>query len=535
MRKQGRILVVDDVQPWREQIMSVLQRGGFQVEAVPSCAEARTQLLTNLYHVLILDIRMDENDPRNFDGLKLLQELHLQKTTEAIKVIMFSAYDTKEQIRYAFRDYKVADFLSKADINNQAILEAVERVFTVDANINLALEIHWGKSGPRQAALNLNIGENRVKRNSLLQKQVAEELEDLLCRLFKDAKSVMVRSLIPGYSGAAVLYAQPHYEKGGASRPVVVKFGDLKKVEEEYENFKTYVQYFLGGCYTAVIDVRYTPHLGGIIYTFLGNSQEILTNFGEFYLKNELPQITKVLDRLFDETCRNWYASRQGLQPVKLTDEYHRLLGHSVETLEHLPGVHGRQKLTFKALKDEKAFINPIRASKSKSRPFVYSTYLCTTHGDFNPHNLLVDSNERAWLIDFQKTGPSHILRDITMLDATIRFQLLATPGDATLEDCLQMEEVLCSIKHFSEVEQLPSKLATTNLPLAKAYGTILHLYKKAYHLISQNPSNDMNEYYCALFYHALNTTRFISLSEGQREHALLCASVLAERLGMGS
>ena len=137
MRKQGRILVVDDVQPWREQIMSVLQRGGFQVEAVPSCAEARTQLLTNLYHVLILDIRMDENDPRNFDGLKLLQELHLQKTTEAIKVIMFSAYDTKEQIRYAFRDYKVADFLSKADINNQAILEAVERVFTVDANINL--------------------------------------------------------------------------------------------------------------------------------------------------------------------------------------------------------------------------------------------------------------------------------------------------------------------------------------------------------------------------------------------------------------
>ena len=303
MRRQGCILIVDDLETWREQITSALQRGGFQVEAVPTLAEGYARLYTNLYHVLILDICMNENDLDNVDGIKLLQGLYQQKATEAIKIIMLSAHETKEQMREAFHDYKVAHFLSKTQFNNQVILKAVKEALN---DINLSLEIHWKESGAAEAVLDLTIGGNRVEGNSELQKQMAEELEDLLCRLFKDAKNILVQPLIPGHSGASVLYAQPHYETRGASRPVVVKFGDVKKIEEEYENFKTYVQHFLGGGRnTTVMDVRYTPHLGGIIYTFLGTSQERLTNFGEFYLENKLPQITKVLKGLFEDTCRS--------------------------------------------------------------------------------------------------------------------------------------------------------------------------------------------------------------------------------------
>lgn len=531
MSRQGCILVVDDEESWCDLIISALQHD-FHVEAVHGTTEAYKRLHANLYHVLILDICMDEYDLYNDDGIKLLQKLHQEKTTEAIKVIMLSAHGTKEQGRKAFHDYRVADFLSKDQFDNQDILKAVQEALN---DINLSLEIHWKASGAAEAVQNLDIGGNRVERNSPLQKQAAEELEDLLCRLFKGAKGVFVEPLIPGHSGASVLSVQPFYQTGGPGHKVVVKFGDVKKIEEEHENFKNYVQRFLGsGRNTTAIDVHYMPILGGIIYTFLGTSQDRLRNFGEFYLKKKLPQITKVLNRLFEGTCGSWYASRQVLQLVNLTDEYQHLLGHSVETLEHLPGVSGTQKLSFDALKNGQAFTNPIWASKSMDRPFVYPTYLCTTHGDFNPNNLLVDNEGNVWLIDFQKTGPSHILRDITMLDATIRFQLI-TAEDATLEECLRMEEALCRIEHFSEIKRLPSRLATTNPALAKAYGAILSLYKKASKLVLQNPNDDMNEYYCALFYHALNTTRFATLSEGQREHALLCASLLADRLRMSN
>ena len=243
------------------------------------------------------------------------------------------------------------------------------------------------------------------------------------------------------------------------------------------------------------------------------------------------------MDRLFGDTCRSWYANPQGLYPVNLTDDYRRLLSYSAEKLEEirlseLRAVEGKLNLYFKALKENRTFT--IRYWHPRIEKFVYSTYLCTTHGDFNPHNLLVDGVGHVWLIDFQRTCQSHILRDITTLDATIRFQLL-TDQDVTLDECLRLEEVLCSIKHFSEIDTLPIKLETANSSLMKAYCTILHLYKIARNLVSQNPSDDMSEYYIALMYNALSTTRFATLPTGEREHAMLCASLLAEKLGLSS
>ena len=73
--------------------------------------------------------------------------------------------------------------------------------------------------------------------------------------------------------------------------------------------------------------------------------------------------------------------------------------------------------------------------------------------------------------------------------------------------------------------------LPMENKALAKAYSTVVHLRILARKLVSQNPSDDMSEYYIALFYNAVNTLRYYSLPPGQREHALLCASLLADRL----
>lgn len=159
-------------------------------------------------------------------------------------------------------------------------------------------------------------------------------------------------------------------------------------------------------------------------------------------------------------------------------------------------------------------------------------TYLCTTHGDFNQHNILIDSTKHTWLIDFQSTGRGHILRDVAQLDSEIRFFLLKSP-DATMEERLMMEETLCSIGRFQQLEQLSTALKTSNHLLAKAYTTILHLRTLARKLITQNTNDDMSEYYIALLYNALNTTRFYSLPARQREHALLCGSLLVDKLGL--
>src|SRR5205807_7975142 len=108
-----------------------------------------------LYHALILDIRMDEADLSNTDGIKLLQRLYHQRITEAIKIIMLSGHGTEQHMREAFRDYGVADFLSKSHFNSQVILEAVQRLFTEDAGINLGLNIIWQEGDATSAVLNM--------------------------------------------------------------------------------------------------------------------------------------------------------------------------------------------------------------------------------------------------------------------------------------------------------------------------------------------------------------------------------------------
>lgn len=536
MYRQGRVLVVDDLERWREQLVETLLGDGFYADSASTTTEVLQRLDETFYHLLLLDVRLVDADPSNQEGIDLLGELDKRGLSEATKVLILSAYGTIEQMRTAFKNYKVADFLSKDKFNKQLFLESVNQVFSQEVNINLALDVHWQQvSGPEQVVLNLEMDGNRVKRNTPLQGQMAVELEDLLCRLFHLAKSVLVRPLTLGQSGTGVLWVQPFYTSGGG-RAVIVKFGAVDKIEEEYHNFKQYIQPFIGGGRnTTVLDLRYTPHLGGVMYSLLGATNDQLEDFGCFYRHADVSQIKEALDRLFLDTCRAWYANLGQLQPHDLTADYRQLLGFTWEKLEQalserLKSVQGKHKLYFKSLNSERAFTNPLQAMARLS--LVRPTYTCTTHGDFNQHNLLVDSSGHMWLIDFQRTGQGHILRDITKLDSEVLFQLLVSE-EATLEECLHMEEVLCSIERFSQVEQLAANFPTQNRALAKAYATVVHLRTLARKLMAQNPNDDMSEYYIALFYNAVNTLRFYSLPSRQREHALLCASILADRLGL--
>lgn len=536
MNRQGRVLVVDDLEPWREQLVETLLREGFYADSASSAPEALQRLDETFYHILVLDIRLVDPDPLNQAGIDLLDELEKRGLGEAIKVIILSAYGTKDQMRLAFKNHKVADFLSKDQFTKRVFLDNVWQALSEDAHINLALSVHWQEvSGPEQVVANLEIEGTRIKRNQALRSRMGLELEDLLCRLFDKAQSVLVRPMTDGQSVTGVLWAQPFYASGGG-RAVVVKFGDFRKIEEEYSNFKKHVQPFIGGGRnSAMHDIRRTPYLGGILYSFLGADNEHLEDFGSFYRHAEAPQINYVLDRLFLDTCSAWYANAGQLQPYNLTEDYQQLLGFTLEKLERplselQRSVHGTQKLYFKSLNSDRSFRNPILGMAGP--PLVRTTYTCITHGDFNRHNLLIDQEGHTWLIDFLRTGSGHLLHDVAQLDSEIRFVLLTTE-EATLEERLCLEEKLCSIERFSQVEQLTAPFPTDNQSLAKAYTAVVHLRILARKLVVQNPSDDMSEYYIALFYNALNMLRFTTLPLGQREHALLCASLLADRLGL--
>ena len=533
VRREFRILIVDDVVEVCTSIEGFLASEGYDAESAHTLDEAWDRLNNSFYHVLILDINLrGDEQPENDDGLQLLRKLDHKGLLSATQVIMYSDRGSLERYREAFGKFHVEDFLEKVRNTPADLVTAIKKIAKEKAQINLSLNTRWPKDlNPLQVVVNLNIAGTRVKDHSSLQEQLATELDDLLCRLFYKSASVLLKPLSSGQSGSAVMLATPFFKKTGAGQAVVVKFGDHSQINQEWQNFKEFVQLYLGGNRsTNVIDLRRSLHLGGIVYSLLGSASDQVESFRSFYARADVRKIKIALQRLFQETCKQWYANRGVLQLLDLTHEYaQQRLGLSTGRLERaisegLKGVHGKRELYFDALSTKRAFTSPV--VDLRTQEYLASTYECSTHGDLNGDNILIDQDAHAWLIDFSLTGPGHILRDFAELDGAIRFQFLK-PEEATLEERLVMEDVLAVPQHFSEVNKLPEKLETENAALAKAYETTLYLRKLAQQTVSSNPTDEIREYNVALYYYSLNALRFYSWPQIQRQHALLSASIL--------
>ena len=74
MHRQGRILIVDDEEKWRKELVETLTRGGFLVDAAAGANEALERLNELPYHVIVLDIRMADTDQSNVEGIDLLEK-----------------------------------------------------------------------------------------------------------------------------------------------------------------------------------------------------------------------------------------------------------------------------------------------------------------------------------------------------------------------------------------------------------------------------------------------------------------------------
>ena len=538
MNRQGRVLIVENEQRWRDVLADILRQGGFQADTAATLAEARQYFADSFYHLTVLDIRMeDDTDHTDIEGINLLRQLSAGGLTEATQVLVLSAHGTKDQMRESFKEHGIADFLSKDEFDGREFLRQVREIFAGKARINPNLVIHWQQiTGPDQAVLNLAIEGERIKYKSPWRDRLAAELDDLLCRLFHRADSLLVKPLTEGNSGLAVLLATPSSAASGAGQPFIVKFGDIQSIAAEHERFQDYVRNFIGGGrITNVIDHRRTAHLGGIVYSLLGTAGNRLESFGSFYKRADFSKIREVLDDIFLVTCSQWYANPGRIEPRDLSAEYSALLELTPEVLEqhrgNLKSAQGKEKLRIGNLAEDRVFTNPIKVMAA--RRFIEHTYVCPTHGDLSETNVLVDETGHTWLIDFGRTGPGHILRDVATLDTAVRLHLL-DECEATLEDRLKLEEALIRAGRFGDLQQLAGEFETDNPALAKTYATVIHLRSLAHRLVERNLNASLREYYVALFYFGLSQLKWYELPRIYREHALVSSSLLADKLEKG-
>jgi len=120
-----RILVVEDMPDWRDQLQSTLHRDGYDVTTVPSYGEALAELRRNPYELALVDLRLSPADENNRDGMELLRDLDKLK----IPAVVVTGYGGVELARTAIDQYHAFDFMEKQTLDLNRLREVIKAAF----------------------------------------------------------------------------------------------------------------------------------------------------------------------------------------------------------------------------------------------------------------------------------------------------------------------------------------------------------------------------------------------------------------------
>jgi CheY-like chemotaxis protein len=530
---QKRILVVDDVPDWRAMMAGLLSEEGYHVKTAGSSSEALRLLVRERFHVAVLDVRLDETDEGNTEGLNLM--LRTRDIDPSMAIIILTGYPTLDMVTEALRPDETGispafDFVEKDKIS-QDLLPGIKRALQSVVRINDDLAIQDEEGFFSQAARRLRFAETREPPDADLR----QEIEELFRKLFFDCQEIAVYPVSQGYSGTAVVKVKPHYRDRGPGEAVIAKCGERSAVEREVNAYDTHVKGVVGGHrLPQKLDVARTRSLGGIIYSFAGIPFGEVRDFATLYQEGSLSEVEKVIENLFRETCFPW--SREECSRKKffyLTDYYRSLLGLEQTALERAfkEMLESKQNTCFEladGLRETISFIDqgvslPNPVWFVGKHPLFCPTHVCTVHGDLNGWNVLVDKHGDVWLIDFGKCGEGHILQDFTALESFVKFSLVSTDNLSAL---YEWERGLLT----SDFHVNPSLVNSFGIEeLDKAFTTVCKIRQLAYKALGEH---DMTEYYIGLLFHALKLLTILGLPRKTSEHALISAALICERLG---
>jgi len=567
--KVRKLLIAENVPEQLRPRKELFVREGWEVLTAASPEEARHILDNGWVHLAVVDLRLrDDNDPNDLSGLELVKS-----TDPAIPKIMWSAFPSYEVATEALGlnangiPYAVY-FVDKARGFSE-LYEKVEEVFRDKVRINTELEIK-SEAGASLRELLGQIEDYRGLPEDRLSAR-AEELEDLLRKLFLQERRLLLKHVTPGAGGSGVVRIQPTLE-AGQGEEVIVKFGKRDNMRKEIGNFARYVQPYAGQYATALIgDLRETLHFGGARFSLVGRVGGEPRSFNAFYRQSSVKAIQQALNFLFESTCGRWYAGKWDWSDPELdrrpwTFDVDRLrdrkdvLAVCFEEQKNLSTEPRKQKLrdaldriyTAKTLfrsrfrrVDDSTFEvtfgssaasttlrlpDPMHFIATQRNRFPPPTYWAITHGDLHSGNILVDEEGHTWLIDFYKTGWGPALRDLAQLEASIRLELIETDNLYALS---QFEAACMKARRFDQEIEFSNEFKSPELD--KAIKVISYLRKLAMR-INQHP--DMKEHYIGLLYHTLRLSTWAGSGsrdersfEARQRHALISAGLICDRL----
>jgi CheY-like chemotaxis protein len=512
-QSKARVLIVDNDPRVGEDLLAMLQPLGYHVEIAQGIGRGlleQAKAIAHRFrpHVAVVDLRLLDEFRDERSGFELLESL------KSIRHILYSAYLTPEVIREAVKKYEAAGWVGKSESPQQlldAIADAVRESCAYSRHFSIQLPSIWTADHiiqtlfPDDTTLPLDI------------------VDDVLSQLFPGHRGVMLEMI----GGEIITASQASRGRSVALKawpddlqPVVVKLAPARIIQKEGERYREYVKDRLIGRFYAQLErpIEFWE-LGGAVYSFLGSSLKTLPSFSTFYrMETDSRVILKPLRHFFTEIWSGYYAQPLPNGRISLFQMYDEAL-HLKERLESFSNQEKTRAYPGLPVR----LINPVPwVLRHADDSLIPGARQAITHGDLHGDNLFVDG-EHAWAIDFERTGPGHILRDLAELEVDIVTRIVLLPA-------YQLYELAVTLAEPGEPKKpvRPTAHLRADTETRKALHVVSGLRKLAYEATHYL---DSREYLWALLLDSLFVATLVSEDNPQRDRALLLGSVLCGRL----
>lgn len=189
-----RVLHLEDTEATRRVVETAFKLKpayNMHYEGYESIDEIKERLRVNYYHLLLLDIRLDDSNIQDRRGMEFLEWLYRNRLVVGpevytpVYVAMLSSYGTTDLIRKAMGRFDVIDFLDKNTVLNvTTIADTIYELLTGALQINRTLTVDWDLNNLDPSHYLYEKGEKIQLENPV------GEFTDLMCRLYADQERV---------------------------------------------------------------------------------------------------------------------------------------------------------------------------------------------------------------------------------------------------------------------------------------------------------------------------------------------------------
>lgn len=524
---QPRVLIVDNDISTRESQAELLSYWGYKSIIATGSGEglfkdALLKARENRCQIALVDMRMaDDTDFDDKSGLDLIREL---APAECIVVTGFG----NDQIAAEILEESGAIAYVGKQYGPDVLKQKLDRLAQKNCSA-----FHRTKIGAQ------NVLDYITKIfASEIPEEYRDQIGDVLVRLFPRAEQLRIEKLGGGQKVSSVeIVPRPRsvilkvYEDN--RQPVIVKLARARKIQIESDKFQNFIDgHIVGYRHPRLEKSEVLWDIGGALYSSLDITD--IRTFPRFYIGSDFEKIKRSLEQFFSETWSDLYKHTKKSIKAPLIELYCKVWGDEwlLDRVAKFGGIDAKDLAVGKHW-EEYGGLDPllwVQQNLANGPEGILKheeeTNVCITHGDLHGGNLLIDQNDTAWVIDFERSGEGHILQDFVELEADIIIRLASHNQNIT-----EFYKLCLIIIRPDEIRKFrPQEMLCNDADYGKALQTISLLRSLARKCTG---ISDARQYLLGLLFNAIfraTLTKRDFRDTGQLR-ALMLASIICHRL----